>query len=169
MIKMKTSIYYKALALCLLLLFAQGAAAVVFEVTTAEELQAALATAASNGGDDTIYLSGSTLVGNFRFKNEEPYRLSITGVSAQQSVLNGNNEAFVFDILMGGHPGSSVSLSQVTITGGSSEVGSGVNFEGEMSGANVAEASAPALVIDNVNFSEIRVAKGLLSELLKVG
>ena len=75
---MKTSIYYKALALCLLLLFAQGAAAVVFEVTTAEEFQAALTTAASNGGEDKILLASEVFRGNFYYFAEESSDLDIS-------------------------------------------------------------------------------------------
>ena len=57
------------LLLCLLPTKAQ---AVVFEVTTAEEFQAALSAAASNGGDDEILLSD----GIFQGHSSSPARMA---------------------------------------------------------------------------------------------
>ena len=75
---MKISIYYKAMLLGLFLMFVQGASAVVFEVTTAEELQAALTTAASNGGEDKILLASEVFRGNFYYFAEESSDLDIS-------------------------------------------------------------------------------------------
>mgnify|MGYP000868135938 CR=1 FL=1 len=96
MIKMKKSIYYKALALCLLLLFAQGAAAVVFEVTTAEEFQSALAAASQNSSNDEINLSGGVYSGNFRYKGAGSGNLTITGSDRVEnpSIVDGLGSAY---------------------------------------------------------------------------
>jgi predicted outer membrane repeat protein len=51
--------------------------AVVFEVTTAEELQAALVSASENDGDDRILLAPGTYVGNFKYSAREDRSLYI--------------------------------------------------------------------------------------------
>jgi hypothetical protein len=92
---MKNKINRKALILSLFLLFTQGAEAVVFEVTTAEEFQAALATAASNGGDDEILLATDYLVGNFYYFAEEPFNISVrTKDGFDQVVLDADRKGF---------------------------------------------------------------------------
>ena len=60
-------------------MFSQGAWAVVFNVTTAEEFQAALSAAAVNGADDEIVLAPGDYSGNFTFKSKENSELLIRG------------------------------------------------------------------------------------------
>ena len=103
MIKMKKSIYYKALALCLLLLFAQGAAAVVFEVTTAEEFQAALATASINEAENEILLGEGIYNGNFKYVAEHSSQLMIRGQGAKLTILDGESRAFVLFLSLGSY------------------------------------------------------------------
>jgi hypothetical protein len=64
---MKTMINRKALILSAILFFTQGAKAVVFEVTTAEEFQAALAVAATEGASSEIILGPGVYEGNFKY------------------------------------------------------------------------------------------------------
>ena len=128
MIKMKKSIYYKALTLCLLLLFAQGAAAIVFEVTTAEELQAALATAASNGGDDEIILPAAMLLGPFRYVNREQFDLRIIGRGQRSTVLSGDKQSFVLEINLNGFSNTDVEIAHLSLVDGrSASNGAGLN------------------------------------------
>ena len=79
-----------------LAIFASFSHAVTFEVTTAEEFQAALATAASNGGDDEIRLAEGVYKGNFKFVPEESFALTITGTVPGRTILDGGDKAYVF-------------------------------------------------------------------------
>ena len=53
------------------LALSQSIHAAIFKVTTSEELQAALSTAAANGGDDEIFLAPGTYFGSFKYFSEE--------------------------------------------------------------------------------------------------
>lgn len=95
-VNMRPLTFYRASILSLFFMFAQLASAAVFEVSTAEELQAALATAASNGGDDEILLREGTYFGNFKYVPEESFALKVTGVGRGKTTLDGNGKAYVF-------------------------------------------------------------------------
>ena len=127
MIKMKTSIYYKALTLCLLLLFAQGAAAIVFEVTTAEELQAALATASINEAENEILLGEGIYNGNFKYVAEHSSQLMIRGQGAKLTILDGESRAFVLFLSLGSYT-PSITISGLALKGGKAKTGAALRI-----------------------------------------
>lgn len=72
-----------------------------FHVSTSEAFQAALATAANNGGDDSIFLTAGMYYGNFRYLAEEANALTIQtedGVQPGEVVLDGGKLAYVLMI-----------------------------------------------------------------------
>jgi len=87
---------WKLLALVGALSFGTNARGVVFNVTTAEEFQAALATASQNSSDDEINLSGGVYAGNFRYKGSGGGNLTIKGSqrSDYPSIIDGLNSAY---------------------------------------------------------------------------
>lgn len=117
---MKPIMISKALVFCTLFLFAQGASAVVFEVTTAEEFQAALTTAASNGGDDEIILPEAKLLGPFRFVNREQFNLRIIGQGQRRTVLSGGQQSFVLEINLNGFNDLEVEIARLSLVEGRS-------------------------------------------------
>ena len=162
MIKMKTSIYYKALTLCLLLLFAQGAAAIVFEVTTAEEFQAALTTAASNGGDDEIILPANKLLGPFRFVNREQFDLRIIGRGQTRTVLSGDRQSFVLEINLNGFTDIEVEIEQLSLVEGRSvSNGAGLNvITGLVWPYSNNQVALPTISLTEVIFNNNEVSVG---------
>jgi hypothetical protein len=70
---------YSIATLWLAIVCSFSASAVTFEVTTAEEFQAALSAAASNGGDDEIIVAVPRLSGKFVFRTEQSNKLAIIG------------------------------------------------------------------------------------------
>ena len=71
------------------------AQAVVFEVTTAEEFQAALGLASSNGGEDEILLAPGTYVGNFKFTLKEAFAIRIASKDpSQPAVIDAGGKNF---------------------------------------------------------------------------
>ena len=79
-----------------LAIFTSFSHAVTFEVSTADEFQAALATAASNGADDEIRLGEGVYLGNFKFIPEESNSLKITGAGKEKTIIDGGDRAFAF-------------------------------------------------------------------------
>ena len=69
-----------------------------FNVTTTQEFRAALANSAGNGESDTIYLATGTYkttddgLGTFSFLDNEDFDLTIEGVSADTTILSGDNQ-----------------------------------------------------------------------------
>lgn len=88
--------FLRLAGLICLLSFSAVSGAVVFEVTNAEEFQAALSAASNNGGDDEILLREGTYFGNFKYVPEESFALKVTGVGRGKSILDGNGKAYVF-------------------------------------------------------------------------
>jgi hypothetical protein len=96
--KMKQTLTLLTTTLILLSTFVQAAE---FHVSTPESFQAALATAANNGGDDRIFLAAGMYYGNFRYLAEEANSLTIqteNGVQAGEVVLDGGKLAYVLMI-----------------------------------------------------------------------
>lgn len=87
---------WKLLALAGALSFGTNARGVVFNVTTAEEFQAALSTASQNSSDNEINLSGGVYAGNFRYKGSGGGNLTIkgSGHSDNPSIIDGLNSAY---------------------------------------------------------------------------
>jgi parallel beta-helix repeat protein len=96
--KMKQTLTLLTTTLILLSTFVQAAE---FHVSTPESFQAALATAANNGGDDRIFLAAGMYYGNFRYLAEEANSLTIqteNDVQAGEVVLDGGKLAYVLMI-----------------------------------------------------------------------
>ena len=74
-----------------------------FDVTTTQEFRAALSNSAANGESDTINLAAGTYktsddgLGTFTFLDNENFDLSIEGVSADTTILSGDNQTRVFN------------------------------------------------------------------------
>jgi hypothetical protein len=167
---MKTMINRKALILSLFLLFTEGAAAVVFEVTTAEEFQAALATAASNGGDDEIILPAAMLLGPFRYVNREQFDLRIIGRGQRSTVLSGDKQSFVLEINLNGFSNTDIEIAHLSLVDGrSASNGAGLNvitgFTWPYSNNQVA---LPTISLTEVIFNNNKVNAGAAGSSLSV-
>lgn len=105
------------------------AEAMDFHVTTSTEFQSALAAAASNDADDTIYMAAGTYYGNFKFVSQEAKALTIKpepDAPKDSVILDGQQKAYV--IMMDGK-GFDVTflLEGLTIQNGNSlENGGGI-------------------------------------------
>ena len=89
--------------------------AAIFKVTTSEELQAALSTAAANGGDDEIFLAPGTYFGSFKYFSEEDFALKIASESESDSaIIDAQNRNFGFYI-EGNKTRTNVALSNLVI------------------------------------------------------
>ena len=115
-------------ALSMLLSMIAPCMAFEFHVTTAQELQSALSTAAANGTDDTVFLSAGTYFGNFRFRTDEAHSLTVEaedGLTAEDVVLDGGQTAYVFmfdaDVFE-----APFHLERIAIRNGKSTTGGGI-------------------------------------------
>jgi hypothetical protein len=100
------------LAVCAL---SQPIHAAIFKVTTSEELQAALSTAAANGGDDEILLAPGTYFGSFKYFSEEDFALKVTSeLEANPAVIDAQKQNFGFYI-EGNKTRANVELSNLVI------------------------------------------------------
>jgi hypothetical protein len=98
--KMKQTLTLLLLTITFILLSTHVQAA-EFHVSTSEAFQAALATAANNGGDDSIFLAAGMYYGNFRYLAQEANSLTIqteNGVQLGEVVLDGKKLAYVLMI-----------------------------------------------------------------------
>jgi len=121
------------LLLISLALFGAKASAVTFNVSNADEFQAALTTAGSNGGDDEIVLSTGTYGGNFKYTAGENAALNIRagGDGEERAVLDGELRAYVLKIVPGCYR-VDLSLERLDIINGKSEeAGGGLAFVSE--------------------------------------
>ena len=113
-----------------LTLFGAKALAVTFNVSNADEFQAALTTAGSNGGDDEIVLTPGTYGGNFKYTAGESAALNIRagGAGEERAVLDGELRAYVLKIVPGCYR-VDLSLERLDIINGKSEeAGGGLAF-----------------------------------------
>jgi len=89
--------------------------AAIFKVTTSEELQAALSTAAANGGDDEILLAPGTYFGSFKYFSEEDFALKVTSeFEGNSAVIDAQKQSFGFYI-EGNKTRANVELSNLVI------------------------------------------------------
>ena len=111
-----------ALLFTSLTLFGANASAVTFNVSNADEFQAALTTAGSNGGDDEIVLTPGTYGGNFKYTAGESAALTIRagGEGEERAVLDGELRAYVLKIVPGCYR-VDLSLERMDIINGKSE------------------------------------------------
>jgi hypothetical protein len=119
--------------------FSISAYATEFHVTTSQELQTALSTAAENNQSDSIFLAAGTYKGNFRFETEESdTSISIQaeeGLNAGNVILDGEERDRVLSINSGENK-VNVSIDQLTIqNGNTTNMGAGIHVEikGELS------------------------------------
>ena len=84
----------KIFALLYLFWHCFDASAGTFEVTTAEEFQAALTTAGDSGAENKIVLEGELFTGNFRFTAESAGSLEIIRGSNKTPTLGAENKAY---------------------------------------------------------------------------
>ena len=118
-----------ALLFTSLTLLGTNASAVTFNVSNADEFQAALTTAGSNGGDDEIVLTPGTYGGNFKYTAGESAALTIRagGDGEERAVLDGSS-TYVLKIVPGCYR-VDLSLERVDIINGKSEeAGGGLAF-----------------------------------------
>lgn len=95
------------------LLSCGSARADVFNVSTGQELQNALTTAAINGVSDTIRLGAGYYIGNFNFNSAEAFDLNLqaaAGVSREAVTLDGDNVGRCLNV-------SSSAAANISVTG----------------------------------------------------
>ena len=124
-------------------MLANIAFAEVFCVDTAEEIQAALTSAASNAEDDEVQIVQGTHVGNFFYISSESRNLSVSGgftlgcnsqlANPENTILDGANKGGVFTISVA-NESSQILIYGVSIRNGLRSSGNGgglfVNLEG---------------------------------------
>ena len=94
-LRSKLQDFHRFVGLICLLSFPAVSGAVVFEVTNAEEFQAALTAAASNGGEDQIVMNAPSFEGNFYYFAEEEFDLSIRPKDSVRTVtLDAQDKGF---------------------------------------------------------------------------
>ena len=75
----------------------------IFNISTTAELRTALENSATNGEDDTIILADGTYKttddgqGTFKFLDNEAYKLTLKGSSADNVILSGDNQHQIFN------------------------------------------------------------------------
>jgi hypothetical protein len=103
--------------------FSISAYATEFHVTTSQELQTALSTAAENNQSDSIFLAAGTYKGNFRFETEESdTSISIQaeeGLNAGNVILDGEERDRVL-FINSGENNIHVSIDRLAIKNGKS-------------------------------------------------
>jgi hypothetical protein len=112
--------------------FSISAYATEFHVTTSQELQTALSTAAENNQSDSIFLAAGTYKGNFRFETEESdTSISIQaeeGLNAGNVILDGEERDRVL-LINSNDNNLNVSFYNITIKNGKSFDGGGINIQ----------------------------------------
>ena len=110
-----------------LAIFAPFSHAVTFEVTTAEEFQAALTVAGSNGGDDEILLAAGVYEGNFKYFSQENFSLVIASINDEEPVtIDARSSTYGLYLNNDGYSGS-LTIRGLTIQNAkNSSIGAGV-------------------------------------------
>ena len=141
------------------LFFTGSVYGVTFEVSNSDELQAALTTAASNGGDDEILLAEGTYAGNFKYTAAESAALVMRSLEPelQKVVLDGEYRAYVLKIVPGCFK-VDLTIDGLKVTKGKSdEAGGGIVFVSEggaftsLSQCDLAEQEKGSLTLKNVS------------------
>ena len=98
-----------------------------FEVTTAEEFQAALTVAGSNGGDDEILLAAGVYEGNFKYFSQENFSLVIASINDEEPVtIDARSSTYGLYLNNDGYSGS-LTIRGLTIQNAkNSSIGAGV-------------------------------------------
>jgi len=120
------------------LLASSPAFSAVFAPVTADDLQIALNTAATNGADDTINLQANTVYNTnantqpggptFSYTSAENFSLTIVGAGAGSSVLDGNGLNQVMQLTTTGAD-ASIQVTGVTIQNGKLDFTAGLGIE----------------------------------------
>lgn len=94
---MYKTIFNLAFLFCINILSLTSACAETFNVSTTSELREALKIAATNSGDDTVYLADGIYKtsddnqGKFTYQSNEENKLSIIGKSSENVIISGDN------------------------------------------------------------------------------
>ena len=151
---MKFLIRCKVLAFGIFLLSAHDASAIVFEVTTAEEFQAALATAASTDSEDQIWLSPGRYLGPFQvaFDNRKTLKISSKNTD-EEVILSGESEIFILS-LDGGDNEVNIILENLKFESGNNpSYGGAISFRSQVH-------QISSLYVENVSFQNNTAKRG---------
>ena len=106
-----------------------------FNVATTQEFRAALSNSAANGESDTINLAAGTYkttddgLGTFSFLDNEDFDLTLQGVSADTTILSGDNQSRVLNFNVVGS-NASIVVKNIKISDGvTTENGGGIYSE----------------------------------------
>ena len=119
-----------------------------FHVSTSEAFQAALATAANNGGDDTIFLAAGMYYGNFRYLANEANALTIQtedGLIPGEVILDGGKLAYVLMI------GAENLEANFNLLGIQFQNGNGINGGGLSIHTNGVIVIKDCYILDNIS------------------
>jgi len=129
--------------------------AVTFEVSTADEFQAALTTASNNGSDNTILLAPGLYLGNFAYIYNTPNKLVIESASTtakpEETVIDGND--FAYSIFLNAKTAGTFELRRVKVMGGRSKEGASTI---PVRGDNLASMVLEDVIVED-NVPEYRV------------
>ncbi len=145
---MKRVLLYAAVLLAVSMPF--SAVAAVFNVTTTLEFQARLTEAQSNGADDTINVAGGTysVSSTLIYVPSENHSLTIVGVGAGSTILDGGNSVRILDMNTTAVPVSDAN-AHITIRGMTFQNGDIADSGG---GLRV-ETNAAPITVENGAFS----------------
>ena len=146
-IRMTTLPIRKLLVLIAILSLSTKAWGVVFNVTTAEEFQAALSVASSNSADDEIRLADGVYFGNFQVSLTDPSELVISGDPNDSSLVELDGQSRAFVLLMNATPGlaAMVRVENLTIRNGES---------GSFGGCLSFQSDRSFLKLENISFQK---------------
>ena len=150
--------------------------AVDFNVSSSTELQSALTTAASNGGDDVITLAPGVYAGNFKYLAGEAYSVTVQGdpsANREEIILDGERRAFVLRVDPRDYA-MSLTIQHLTVANGKSdEPGGGLTLLGPIdlcstAGDGVDINENPNAVTEAVEqcYKEKKIPDLLLSDLV---
>ncbi len=127
------TVEFRSLLVFASLILSSQAIAVDFNVSSSTELQSALTTAASNGGDDVITLAPGVYAGNFKYLAGEAYSVTLQGdpsASREEIILDGERRAFVLRVDPRDYA-MSLTIQHLTVANGKSdEPGGGLTLLG---------------------------------------
>jgi hypothetical protein len=159
---MRKSTYYALATLCSAIVVSFSATAVTFEVTTAEEFQAALVTAARNEGNDEILLAKGIYRGSFKYLANDDSALLIKAIAQEEVVIDASGGGFGLMLLTGDYE-SSLSIENLTIRGIGDDSGAGaaILIDGNASEVNISRLefrnTAEAAAIRATDLASLRL------------
>ena len=170
------TVEFRSLLVFASLILSSQAIAVDFNVSSSTELQSALTTAASNGGDDVITLAPGVYAGNFKYLAGEAYSVTLQGdpsASREEIILDGERRAFVLRVDPRDYA-MSLTIQHLTVANGKSdEPGGGLTILGPIdlcstAGDGVSVNENPGAPLEAVEqcYKERKTPDLLLSDLV---